>query len=97
MLLFLAQLASAVLRALPSLAVLAGSITSWSTEVVGNCFIGLLSGFVLQPARVPPYPAPVAPHAKTHLDPSQVPVAAGRVLPSASQSQWAEIVGEGGV
>ena len=54
--------ASPVLRApCPLLTVLAGSITSWSTGVVGNCLIGLLTGFASQLARVPPCSAPVAP------------------------------------
>ena len=46
-----------------SFSVLAGSITSLSIGVVGNCLIGPLIGFALQPARAPSY--------STHLDPSQ--------------------------
>ena len=38
---------------LPSLTVLAGSITSWSIGFVGKCLICLVIGCALQPARVP--------------------------------------------
>ena len=46
---------------LPSLTILAGSITSLSVGVVGHCLISLLIMFALQPAHVPPYSGPVAP------------------------------------
>ena len=59
--------ARTVLRVPFSLTVLAGSITSRSIGVVGNCFIGQLTGFALQPARVFPYSALVAPDTRRHL------------------------------
>ena len=68
-----------------------------SIGVVGNCLIGLLIGFALQPARVASFPVAVTRHVKTHDDPSLVSVIAGRVSgePNASQSQWSETASEG--
>ena len=48
-------------RVANSLTVFAGSITSLSIGVVGNCFIRMLIGFALQPARASSYSALVVP------------------------------------
>ena len=61
-----------------SLSVFAGAIASLSIGVVGNCLIGLLIGFALQPARVPSYPVPVSPTRENTPRPV-VSVVAGRV------------------
>ena len=61
---FLAQVCKHRLASLlPTLclSVFAGAITSLSIGVVGNCFIGLMFGFALQPACVPSYPVLVTP------------------------------------
>ena len=69
---------------------LAGSVASLSIGVVGNCLIGLLIGFALQPAPVVPT-----------LEGAPEPVICGCgpcicEEPSASQSQWSETESEGG-
>ena len=100
MLLFLASLQAPSCERLPTVGILAGSITSWSTGGVGNCLIGLLIGFAFQPARVPPYSAPVAPTRENTPRPELGTCGCGSCIcgePSASQSRWAEIASEGGV
>ena len=91
---FLAQVCKHRLASvLPTLIVLARSITSLSIGVVGNCLIGLLIGFASQPARVPSNSTPIVPTREDTPRPQQVSVAAGE--PSASQSQCVEIASEG--
>ena len=82
-------------RAANSLSLLAGAITSLSIGVVGNCLIGLLIGFALQPARVRSSPVPVTPTRENTPRPEPGVCGCGPCIcrePSASQSQWSEKV-----
>ena len=56
-------------RVARSLSVPAGTITSLSLGVVGDCLIGLLIGHALQPARVPSNPVLVNPTQENTLRP----------------------------
>ena len=73
------------------LTVLAGAITSLSIGVVGNCLIGLLIGFALQPAPMLSYSVLVIPAREN--TPLPEPVVAGRVsaesqAPFKRSGQW---------
>ena len=77
---------------------LAGAITSLSIGVVGNCLIGLLIGFALQPARVPSRSVSVIPTRENAPRPEPGVCGCGPCIcrePSASQSQWSETASEG--
>ena len=72
---------------------LAGAFTSLSIGVAGNCFIGLLIGFALQPVRVPSYPVLVTPTCENTPRPELGVCGCGSCIygePSVSQSQWSE-------
>ena len=72
------------------------SVFTWlSIGVVGNCLIGLLIGFALQPGRVPSYPVPVSRTRENTPRPEPGVRGFGKCIcweANASQSQWSKIL-----